>query len=395
MGWYLLLWLQPCAALDRAAQPVRTAAILLACAGIASYMSVNRHALPGLEQNAADRGLISMAGWLAVLLLAADGIGQWNELHVLLNRIVNFATILASIGMAQFATGLNLVKYIAIPGLITKVPLTDLSIRDGFDRPSATTAHPLEFAAVLALCLPLALHRARFAAPGARFGRWLQAGLIAGAMPMTISRSAVLGLVAVAVTLLPTWPQRLRRIMYLIMLGSVGLIWVAVPNVLTVFQQLFAQIGSESSSASRLSAYSSAVPFVAQHPWFGRGLQTFLPQAYFFVDNQYLSTLIETGIVGLLALLGLFATGWLTARSARRAVTDAKTRDLIQCLAASVAAAAVSFATFDALSFNIATGLTFLVLGCVGAAWRLARRDGQQAISGRADGRSLRLSRAN
>jgi hypothetical protein len=49
-------------------------------------------------------------------------------------------------------------------------------------------------------------------------------------------------------------------------------------------------------------------------------------------------------------------------------------RDLMQSLAAAVAAAAVSFATFDALSFGIASGLTFLVLGCVGAAWRLAGR---------------------
>jgi hypothetical protein len=38
-----------------------------------------------------------------------------------------------------------------------------------------------------------------------------------------------------------------------------------------------------------------------------------------------------------------------------------------------VAVAAVAFATFDALSFPIAAGLTFLVIGCAGALRRLVR----------------------
>jgi O-antigen ligase len=120
------------------------------------------------------------------------------------------------------------------------------------------------------------------------------------------------------------------------------------------------------------------VPFIAHHPWFGQGFQTFFPQTYFFVDNQYLTSLIETGVVGALALLTLFVTGWLTARSARLAAVDAQTRDLAQCLAASVAAAAVSFGTFDGLEFSIAPGLCFLLLGCVGAAWRLAGGRGRR-----------------
>ena len=66
-------------------------------------------------------------------------------------------------------------------------------------------------------------------------------------------------------------------------------------------------------------------------------------------------------------------TGWFTARGVRRRAADAEGRELGQCLAASVAAAAVCFATFDALSSTIASGLCFLILGCTGAAWRLAR----------------------
>ena len=63
------------------------------------------------------------------------------------------------------------------------------------------------------------------------------------------------------------------------------------------------------------------------------------------------------------------------ARSARRASLDPRVRYLAQCLAAAVAACAVSFATLDAFSFSIISGLTFLILGCIGALWRLTRSE--------------------
>jgi hypothetical protein len=63
-----------------------------------------------------------------------------------------------------------------------------------------------------------------------------------------------------------------------------------------------------------------------------------------------------------------------TARRARRLAVDPEMRDLAQCLAASVAAGAVAFATLDAFSFPVVSGLTFLLIGCVGAIWRLAQQ---------------------
>ena len=38
---------------------------------------------------------------------------------------------------------------------------------------------------------------------------------------------------------------------------------------------------------------------------------------------------------------------------------------------ASLLAVMVTFGTFDGLGFNIAAGVCFVVLGCVGALWRL------------------------
>jgi polysaccharide biosynthesis protein PslJ len=375
LAWYLLARQHPAQLLDRGRQPIRAAALFFAFSIIAAYISANRVTLPVLEQNGADRGLISLAGWLGVLLLTADAIDRIDRLTVLYRRIVLGATVLALMGIAEFVTGHDFAEYISIPGLTVQQQVTDLIYRNGLPRVMATAAQPLEFAAVLAMCLPLAIHQARFAPPQLRTRRWMQVAVIAITMPLTGSRSAIFGLAAVCVVLIPTWCKRDRRKAYLVLAAAPVLGWLIKPSLLSSFVNLFSHVGSDQSSKSRLGAYSEASQYIAHHPWLGQGFGTFFPQIFFFVDNQYLSSLIGTGVIGLLALIMLFVTGWCTARSVRLASTDARTRDLAQCLAASTAAAAVCYATFDALWFSIAAGLCFVLLGSIGALWRLTRQD--------------------
>jgi O-antigen ligase len=371
--WYLIAWQHPLLPLDRGQQPVRVAAILFCCATLAAYVSANRVPMVLLEENGADRGLIMLAGWMGVVLLATDGIDTQERLATLLRRVVIGATAMATIGIVEFFTGLSFSEYIVIPGLSVHTPVTGLLNVVGLARATATASQPLELAAVLAIVLPLAIHQARFAPAALRVRRWLQVAIIAAAMPMTVSRSAILVGAVVAMVLFPTWPKRYRHRAYRAVAGALVVAWLAAPSMLGSFGDLIGHFSTDTSITSRTAAYSSAVPLIADHPWFGQGFQTFFPQTYFYIDNQYMTSVIETGFVGSLCLVALFATGWFVARSARRMACDLKTRDLMQCFAASVAAAAVSFATFDALSFVIAPGLTFLVLGCVGAAWRLAK----------------------
>ena len=377
--FYLVTWLHPALAPARGRQPVRAAAILLTCAVIGTYVSANRHIMPGLERNGIDRGIILICGWLGVLIMASDGIASIERLKKLLGRVVIGATAMAVIGITQFFTGLDATKYIIIPGLKEQTLNTDLLSRNGLNRPSATAAHPLEFAAVLAMALPFAINRARFAPPGKRGVRWLQVGLICAALPISVSRSAVLALLAVAFILLPTWPKIERRIAYVVMAGGVAALWMLVPGLLGTFRTLFATLTGDTSTTSRTSALSHAMPYISQHPWFGHGFGTFFPATYFFTDDQYLLSLIEIGVVGLFALLALFVTGLVTAQRVRRATKDPEMRDLGQSLTATIAVAMVAFGTFDALSFNMAAGLTFLFLGCTGAALRLLRAQGAQA----------------
>jgi polysaccharide biosynthesis protein PslJ len=373
LTWYLVTWLHPRLAPARGVQPVRFFTVLFACSVIASYISLNRSLLPTLTQDGGDVGLILVGGWLGVSLLTADRIASLRRLDQLLGRVMIGATVMSVLAIVQFITNLNAADYISIPGLTSNVPFIDLLSRDQLNRPSATALDPIELAAVLAACLPIALNRARFGPERHRVARWLQVALIAGALPLTLSRTGFTALAAAAIVLLPTWPKRDRRLAYLAGLGGLVVMYATKPGLVSTLVSLFGQIGSDSSSTSRTGAFSAAAPFISQHPWLGLGFNTFFPQTTFFTDDQYLLQLIETGFVGLIALIGLFVGGWQTARSARRASPDPRVRDLAQCLAAAVAACAVSFATLDAFGFNIISGLTFLILGCTGALWRLTR----------------------
>jgi polysaccharide biosynthesis protein PslJ len=372
-AWYLVTWLHPRLAPARGVQPVRVVTVLFACSILASYISLNRNLLPTLTQDGGDVGLILVGGWIGITLLAADGIASFGRLDKLLGRLIIGATVMSVLAVVQFITNLNAADYISIPGLTSNVPFVDLLSRDQLNRPSATALDPIELAAILAACLPIALNRARFGPATHRVARWVQVILIAGALPLTLSRTGFTALAAVAIVLLPTWSRRDRRLAYVAGLGGLVVMYAAKPGLIGTLVQLFSQVGSDSSSTSRTGAFSAAAPFISQHPWLGLGFNTFFPQTTFFTDDQYLQQLIVTGFIGLIALTGLFFGGLLTARRARHASSDPQIRDLAQCLAAAVAACAVSFATLDAFSFNIISGVTFLVLGCTGALWRLTR----------------------
>jgi O-antigen ligase len=154
-------------------------------------------------------------------------------------------------------------------------------------------------------------------------------------------------------------------------LAVFGAVYVMVPGLLGTITHLFTGISGDSSARSRSGSFSLAFDFISRTPIFGRGFLTFLP-AYRILDDQYLGLLIEIGVVGLIAYLGLLVSGVVGGLRLRRTANQIDGL-LGVSLAASVASALASFALFDAFSFPMAASLSFLMLGCVGALRRLAR----------------------
>ncbi len=380
LGMLALAWMGfaatvPSVVLPGGPQPLRFALAAFVCSALASYSSAFFRPLLPAELSGLDRGLLLLVGMAGIALLAADGIMDRSRLDTLLRRLVLGTAVLASIGLLQFATGFDVAARIRIPGLV----LVDdaqpqfISLRGGFRRVAATTGHPIEFAVVLGTVLPIALHYA-LVDIRTRGWRWcVPLVLVAAAIPTTLSRTGILAVAVALVMLVPTWPGSLRWKAGLMGGLSLVMLQVAVPGLLGTLLGLFLDIGSDSSVSARTSDYAAIGPYLGHSLLFGRGIYTWLADQYFILDNQYLVTLIEQGIQGLTALLMLFVVSASLARGARRRSTDPTTRHLGQALAAAVIAAMATFATYDALTFSVSSGILALLFGCCGALWRLER----------------------
>jgi polysaccharide biosynthesis protein PslJ len=193
------------------------------------------------------------------------------------------------------------------------------------------------------------------------------------ALPMTLSRAAILGLAVALLVLLPTWSGARRAG---VLLGGAVLtvaMRFVVPGLLGTLRSLFEHVGVDPSISGRTDDYEIIGEFIGRSPWLGRGFGTFLPSEYFILDNQYLGTMVDTGAVGLVAFALLLVTGVARARRARARSTDPVVRDLGASLASSVVVAAVGMLTFDGLAFPVFAGLLFVLLGLTGALWRVTR----------------------
>jgi O-antigen ligase len=389
LGMLCLLWwfatvLSPRLGLARGPQPVRTAVLLLVMAIAASYVSAMIRPIPPDEATSAERGLLMTAAWVGFALLAADGIGTADRLETLMRRLAGAGAALAAVGVLQFFTGFDPVAHIHLPGLVANGDLVAIQERSGFRRVAGTATHPIEFGVTLALILPIAIAMAMNARADVRRTAWAKVWLIAVALPMSLSRS---GFVVAGIALLlfvPTWTKAQRRRAMVLVPVPAGARPLAVPGLLGTVKSLFLNISSDPSYTARTQRYGIAGHFISQRPLFGRGFFTFLPKNYLILDNAYLGAAIEIGIVGVLALLIVFAVGVVTARGARRLSASDEQRRLAQALAGSIAGAAASLATYDAFAFPMSTVVTFVLIGAAGATWRIAggeERDLQALLS--------------
>jgi len=282
---------------------------------------------------------------------------------------------MALVGVLQFRAGVDLVELVVnrIPGLHGNADLVTIQDRAGFRRPAGTATHPIEFGCVIAMALPLAAHLARFDTTRPALRRWTILGMIAIGIPVAVSRSAVLGALVATLVVLVGLEPRLRPRALATVLAFVTLTYVTTPGLLGALRDLFVHARQDTSITYRTDDYEVVAQYVQQAPWLGRGPGTFLPRNYLFLDNQYLLSVVEVGLVGLAVVIAYLLASAFLGRGARHRSADPSIRDLGQAVAATTLAAAATAATFDAFSFLMFAGVVPLVLGLAGALWGMTR----------------------
>ncbi len=198
-------------------------------------------------------------------------------------------------------------------------------------------------------------------------------------------------LIVILVVLLWLRPKQVKRF-WPVLVPAVVVIQLMLPGTIGTLRSSFfpeeGLIAQQSDNAGtrgsgRIADLGPALDEYSQTPVFGQGFGTRLTgrdrQNAQILDNQWLKTLLETGLVGAFAWL------WIYVRSVRRLARVAKedpSEDglLFVALAASITAFAIGMVLYDAFSFIQVTFLLFIVLALGCAALSAREREARAAV---------------
>lgn len=385
MLWWALTRLHPVLA-TRGRQPMRWAiAGYLAALGL-SYLAGQARGLTPVEANSADRTVGMAFAGAGLLLATADGLRTRDRIDQVLRWFCWAGGAMALIALSQFALRVDLTNHLQFPPLLRfQRDLVGFAARGAGDlvRVAGTAGHYIEFSVLMVLGLIVAIHYARFSPR--RRDRQIYALLAlvqAGVIPISLSRTGILGLVAAVALLGLVWPLRTTAQVLAAGVGLAALIQVIRPGLLATLRALILAGDRDPSVQGRLDDYEHVLPAIRDRPWFGQGVGTFLPETDRILDNQWLISLVTTGVVGVVGLAALLLTGVVLAGRVHRFGPAARDRDLAAVLIAGIAVAAVSAFTFDALYFSTYLLTLHLLLGLCGALWRITRPGGPQHRAG-------------
>lgn len=355
-------------------QPVRIVLFVYMWYLLATVAFAQTRPLTPLEQSSSVREAVTMVCLSGVALLVMDGVRSLERLETLLRRLAWATGFLAAFGILQSVLGQRLIP--RVPGLRLNQVTAEIATRSVFNRPYGTALHPIEFGVVVAALLPLVLCFALESQPGTRRRQTLVAASVvtALAIPLSISRSAIVAVAGSMAVIWLGWSGRRRTQAAVIGVAALPVLWLTIPGLLGTFRSLFTSFDSDPSVLNRLDRVPRILGLIREYPVFGRGAGTYSVESYFLVDNEFWVSTIETGIVGICLLGILLLTAAIAATSSRHhALATPSTAHLGWAIAAGITGIAVSIWTFDAFFFHILRGTLFLLIGAAGALWRLTR----------------------
>jgi hypothetical protein len=330
--------------------------------------------------------LMFFASFVLIVYLVVGVARTAGTIAFLVEILVGGTAVVAFFALVEARTGFNVFDRAAssIPFLS---PTGDVvaDVRDGTSRVVASAQTPIPLGAALVLVLPLAIHLARTAGRW-RIAWWAAVGVIFFASLATVSRTAVVMLGTLAVALFFLRRDAVKRLWPLV-IPLVVAAPLAVPGAVGTLKASFFPPGgllaeqnqhAGWSGSGRIADLGPAMAVFARRPVLGEGYATREPgrpgERGQILDDQWLKTLLETGVVGTFALL------WLFFRMIRIAGRTAKEDDgelgsLLTAVAASVSAFAVGMFLYDAFSFVQVTFVFYLLVGLGAAALSVGRSE--------------------
>ena len=238
--------------------PTRWVVFFLWAASLASYVASQLRDRSPAEVNGADRWLLLMVAVSGVMLVASEGIRSFVALMHVLRAVVWAGAFGGFVALVQFVASIDLATAIAksLPGFTFNDALGGIQARGVLNRVPGTTLHPIELGAVTALLLPLAIAVAVVDRHHSWWRRAVPVALIAAGVPVSVSRSAVLGLIVALLVFVVQVPARLRLSILSVVPVAVVVTFGAMPGLLRTLSAFFTGAGSDASITSRIDDYA-------------------------------------------------------------------------------------------------------------------------------------------
>jgi O-antigen ligase len=355
--------------------PVRMPLWTLWLVSLVSFVLMDPEILTPAEQASGDRWFMQLAGVSGVILLTAECLRSLEDIRRVLRALTWGGAFCGLVAALQFFLRLDITSYLrwVLPGFsLNQIASGTAAIvqRGSINRVFGTATDPIELGVSASLLLPLAVYLAMYDTKRSRFGRWLPVLCITTSAAVSVSRSAVLGLVvSMGVFIVAMRPAHRVKALAAIPI-VVAIIFVSTNGLISTLTSFFLAGTSDPSIAHRVNNYPLVEQLVAQAPWFGRGGGTYIATSQVYIlDNQYLTTAVELGLVGAAALLFFLVWPAIAALVARNRTADPELRDLGAALAGAAVAGGLCSATFDSLSFPMFVNVQALILGLIGAMW--------------------------
>ncbi|WP_336669519.1 O-antigen ligase family protein [Tsukamurella sp. USMM236] len=363
--------------------PVRDRVTLFAVLGYVttsflSFGASQMRGVPYVAQVALDRYILGDLYLLGAVLFLLTVLRSVGSLRIVIGGLVIGATLSAWFGLVKVATGIDLAAYFTLPGLnFRDYQIVTNLMREGVARPQGSAGHPLELSAILTVMTPLGVALALEAKARRVNTYWLWTGctviLVGGAL-VTLSRSAVVGTAAAVAVMCWRWP--ITRVAAVLIAGgtAIGLGLLFQLKFISAMFAVFAGAFGDDSLHSRGRGLAYASEHFWEHPWLGQGVGAYPALKQPVLDNQYVSRLMEAGVIGFATFVAALVVGLLLALRSSRS-KNPSIAELSGGIAGALAAVAVISLILDTAGFVQIWFLTWILIALAGVANSLRKDD--------------------
>jgi len=317
--------------------------------------------------------LTFLLSFLLVYYILVGLVRTWGMVDALVRVIVSCTAIVGFFSIVEFNTRFNIFDHLSrvLPFLRPQYSgFHSLEVRGGHLRVYASSQHPIALGALFVIVLPLGIYLWK----ATKQRRWIVAiGLISIGSISTISRTTIVMLLVLAVIYTRIWPREVKRlvpllvpcivVMHLLLPGSVGTLKEAFFPKGGIVKEQQGDAGARGSG--RIADLGPSLAEWSHHPLAGEGFGTRIidigpKENANILDDQWLSSLLETGIAGIAIWIWFFVSFVRKLLRAARA-DDSPHQWLYAAFGSGIAAFAWGMLFYDAFSFIQVTLMMFIV----------------------------------